>query len=97
MTDDLNAIPGDLSPYGHKTMARCIGAPTWQATDANDLPADLRQHLPIGRYLDDARRFAADLKARGIIGDDEPGTVAFFDHVREEMAAEGTGSTPRTG
>lgn len=24
MTDDRNAIPGDLSPYGHKTLARCL-------------------------------------------------------------------------
>lgn len=68
MTDDLHAIPGTLSPYGHKTLARC-----------------LHRHDPIGRYLDEIRGFAADLKAKGIIGDTEPepGTVAFFAHVRE--------------
>lgn len=74
MTDDRHAIHGTLSPYGHTTLARCI-----------------HHHEPIGRYLDDARGFAADLKAKGIIGDTEPepGTAPWFDHVREELAAEG--------
>lgn len=27
MNDDRHAIPGTLSPYGHKTLARCIGVP----------------------------------------------------------------------
>lgn len=72
MTDDRHAIPGTLSPYGHKTLPRC-----------------LHRHDPIGRYLDEIRGFAADLRAKGIIGDDEPGTAPWFDRVREELAAEG--------
>ena len=53
------------------------------------LPRCLYHHEPIGRYLDEIRRFAADLKAKGILGGEEPGTVAWFDHVREVLVEEG--------